>query len=529
MSHKEIKLIRTAGALSLISVSTVAISFLSGMVSAGLFGTGTEMESFLVADSIVQFLMNAVMIGGLSTVFIPLYSEYKSSQGPEKAAAYARSLMSFFTLLVIVVSAAAYFLRPWLVGLAAPGMGPVARALCSSLIAVMLFSIAAQFFLALFRGALNSCGIFSPPALAALGLGVLNLALMLALGEKAGVWILAVVSVDAVLLPLMLFFFYRDKLSVFLNFSFDFSHPGLRRSLKLLLAASLVGVLTQLTALADKFFASSLAPGSIAVYSYSVKIIPLFISVFVANIAQPLFVRFSAHSGEGDGEALSESLAFGLKLVGFAAFPLAFFLLLNRTEIFSLVYERGKFSSADVAAVSGVFVFVFPSLLFWSLGQILVSALYAMKLNRHMLVIVACGVALNIAMSAWLAPAYGLPGIAVSSGLYAAFGTLMMFRVLIIRLPGLPARGLSVFFLKVLFISGVSAFAARELFALGSPASGWAAALRLAFSFAVFSSLYLLLVRGFGVSGMTLQDLRSVFRGGAEGAGRQADDMVSKG
>ncbi len=459
----------TIGGLSLLSLGHAAVSFLIQILVAFLFGTSGPYESFLVALSIPNLFGYFLLLGGVSTVVIPLYLEQRAL-GEEQAWKFLSSFLNAFLLLGLILTVLGWWLAPVLMRASAPGLSPDRWELGARMLRWLFLTLAPSFLQIVCVSVLNAHRIFLLPQALTLGVSVANLLALTWLQDRFGVWILVATTLAMYLPgPLLIALHWR---TLFHNYRprLDLGQPALRKSLGLLALMSFIALSNQLNFMSDRFFASWLPTGSIAVYEYAGKIVPAFIAVFLQNIVRALYPRLARSAADRRGEAVAQDLVKGLRATAFLLLPAAAFCVLYREPLFIWLFERGQFSAQAALQAAGVFPWLAGAFVFWGLAQITVSTLYAMQGMGIMAWLTGVGVFINILGDWLLVGPLGLKGLALASSVSAAFGFAATLRCLKRRLPALDLGALALFALKL--GAGLAALALTAVLLSGFPDPG---------------------------------------------------------
>ncbi len=177
----------------------------------------------------------------------------------------------------------------------------------------------------------------------------------------------------------------------------------------------------------ERFFASLLAPGSISQLNYAQKVGQVPGTVAVA-LALAGFAQIARHTAGGRSAEAADAVAHGLRSVLALVIPGAAALVVLAPLVVAVLFERGRFTSADTAgtaAVLQVYVLGLP-------GQALVSSLViavAGLAGSRWLAPAAAGACLAVtaAVAAALSPAFGIRGIAAADavGIWVAAAILI--------------------------------------------------------------------------------------------------------
>lgn len=177
--------------------------------------------------------------------------------------------------------------------------------------------------------------------------------------------------------------------------------------------------------LVDQFFAVGLDPGSLAVFSYALRIAAL--ATTLAALALPRVLLPALASIAHDRELSRRFVAKWSMLLLFGGMGTAAVVSMWSEPIVRIVFERGSFSASDTIAVAQVL-----EIIIWQLPFYLLTVLYSQHqfANRRYFFVAAVSCAilvLKITSAAALVKAFGLNGLAVAGVLVLAVQSLVMF------------------------------------------------------------------------------------------------------
>ncbi|MDP2641451.1 MAG: murein biosynthesis integral membrane protein MurJ [Candidatus Yanofskybacteria bacterium] len=421
---------------SLILAASALLSRLFGLLRdrllAGMFGAGEELDMYFAAFRIPDFIFAVFVLGGLSAVFLPLFSEYREKNSKE-AWEFVSNLLH---VLVIALGALALVLAlfaPYLIGFVAPGFTAEQRETAASLTRIMLLSPILFGMSSVFSGVLHYFNRFFAYALAPVvyNLGILggifffapSLGIWgVAWGVVAGAFLHLAIQVPAALVS---GFSWKPKL--------DIKNWAIRRALALALPRTIGGTAYEINLIAMTAFASFLSAGSIAVFTFADNLqhAPVgFIGVSLALASFPVLSRaYAAKQKEGFQDAL---LSTARKVV-FLVFPISVFLFLFREYIVRLIFRTGVFGSQDVQLVAAVFGVFTLGIVFQALIPLFVRAFFALQDTKTPTLIGIASVCFNI-LAAFV--------------LFQAFAGFENMRIL-----ALPAALVASGFLQCLFLA----------------------------------------------------------------------------
>ena len=375
---------------TLIFSAATALSRVLGLVreivSSYYFGINGRINAFTVAFQIPNLVRALVADSALSGAFVPIFSEL-IEKGDRKRAWRVASTLFWLTLLVLGGLTALFILvAPFVMRLFGDPGGDVDLAVGLSRV---LFPIVVLLGLSgIIVGILNSYDQFTVPALTPV---FWNLAIIagLVIGVprfdhiNAQLYVYAGAIVVGTLIQLLLPLPWLRGLDGRLQLVLDWRDPAVRRFFVLMLPVTLTLGLINVNAVIDSIFASrlidpDLAPTAID-KAFRLYMLPQgMFSVAVATVLFPALARLAAR---GDLDGFRATVSVGLRQIGFLLIPASVVSAVLAEPIVRLVYERGKFTSADVTVVAGCLAAFSLGLVFNGWMLMLTRGFYGLQAN----------------------------------------------------------------------------------------------------------------------------------------------------
>jgi putative peptidoglycan lipid II flippase len=253
----------------------------------------------------------------------------------------------------------------------------------------------------------------------------------------------------------------------------DFSHPGVRRVLKLM-APPVFGVsISQLSLLINTIFASFLVSGSVSWLYYADRLMEFPAGVLGVALGTILLPSLSKYHADANHEEYGRLLDWGLRLTVLLAVPSAAALAVIALPLIAALFHYGQFGAGDAWMTRQALVAYSIGLVGMILIKILAPGFYA---RQNIVTPVKIGV-VTLAVTQLMNLAFIGPlqhaGLALAIGLGACLNAALLFRML--RKSGIytPQPGWAIFLLK---IAAAVVFMAIVLFTTMGEADWWLAA-----------------------------------------------------
>lgn len=382
--------------------SSALISRFLGLIRdrllAGNLGAAEEFDIYLAAFRVPDFIYGIFILGGISAVFLPLFSEY-FEKSEKEAWEFVNNLLHVFVCGLAALAVILFFLAPWLAHIVAPGFSSESKEMTVGLTRLMLLSPILFGISSVFSGVLQYFNRFLAYSLAPImyNLGIIGGILFLL--PKFGLWGLGMGVVLGAGLHVLIQIPSAIKSGFVWHPVLSLGHPSIWKVLRLALPRT-VGVagyhinLIVMTALASTF-----SMGSIAIFILADDIQHVPVGLVGIPFALASFAALSRFFAQKNLLAFQETFFLAFRRILFLTAPFVLFLFLGRKPLTQLIYGTGRFGTADVqltAAVLGVFTF---GILFQALIPLLARAFFSLQDTKTPTVIGLSVVALNIILA----------------------------------------------------------------------------------------------------------------------------------
>jgi putative peptidoglycan lipid II flippase len=346
----------------LLAVSALAsklLALIRDRLLAGTFGAGSELDIYFAAFRIPDFVYGILIMGGLSAVFLPVFSEY-FKKDPSQGWVLTNNILNCFLVLLIFICGILAVFTPFLIKFIVPGFSPENKILAISLTRIMFLSPILLGISSLFSGILhyfNRFLVYSlAPILYNIGiiLGILFFVPVFGLQGLAYGVILGAAFHWLVQIPAAKSSGYRYQPT------FNFKFPGLAKIFKLMVPRTIGAAAYHINLIIITAIASTLAAGSIAIFNFSNNLQYLPIGLIGTSFTLAAFPLLSKNWASGLKEKFSKNFSSVFRQILFLIIPVSILMFLLRAQIVRLVLGTGKFSWVDTrltAASLGIFCF----------------------------------------------------------------------------------------------------------------------------------------------------------------------------
>lgn len=402
--------------------AAVLLSRILGLVKYRLLTdrfTVSEIGVYLAAFRLPGTIFDLIVMGALTTAFIPVFTSYIAKNKDAEANAIASTILNLCVIIFSALSLFFFIFADPIVRLIVPGLTEKEIATIIPFTRIMLIGQTLPLILGNFlTGILQSHKRFLLPALAPV---VYNLGIIIGIvflspimGLYGAVW--------GVVLGAILFLLIQIPLSLHLNFHYqpkiNLKIDGVREIARLIIPRTFGLAITQLNYTANMIISSLLSARAITIFNFAQQLEQLPVGIFAATISQAALPTLSEEQTKEDNlESFKKTLLTSFHQILFLTLPAATILIVLRIPIVRLVYGASKFDWLATVDTGRTLAFLGVGLIAEALINLLVRAFFALKDSKTPVIIGAVTVVLNIILSIIFIPLLHLPvwGLALSS------------------------------------------------------------------------------------------------------------------
>lgn len=421
--HTEGQILRALASVGSATLLSRVLGFARDMVVALAFGAGMTTDAFFVAYRIPNMLRRLLGEGALSVALVPVVAEYAARRTPGDLARMLRAVLGATLLALAAATLLGLAVAPWIVRVMAPGFArdPGQEALATLLARVMFPYLALVGLSAFAMGTLNAHGRFFAPAVAPAvqNVGIILCVLVLARHLDPPILSLAIGVVVGGVGQLLVQVPDLRRTGSLLLPSGEIRHGAVGQVGRLLLPSVVGLAAVQVNVFAITLLASLLAPGSISFLYYADRVMEFPLGVFGMALAAAALPPMARQAAASDRRGLAATLGFSLRMAMFVSIPAALGLVLLRTPIVRVLFERGRFGAQDTAATAEALLWFAVGLAGIAGTRIAAQPFYALREPGVAVRFGVLAVVVNIAAALALMYPFGHGGLAAASSVAA--------------------------------------------------------------------------------------------------------------
>ncbi|WP_027309104.1 murein biosynthesis integral membrane protein MurJ [Caloramator sp. ALD01] len=435
---------KTTILLMIINLISRILGFIKEMTIAKVFGRNSVTDAFFAAFTIPDVMYDLLVVGALSSGFMPVFNQHLAKDDEEGAWKAANTFITVALIFIVIFNILYYAFAKYLIPLVAIGNAkdPATYALTVKLTRFMTVSVSFAVCAGLSMGVLNSYKIFTAPALGPVMYNVGIILGAIILGGKFGIFGLAAGVIFGAFLNFGVQIPNFIKVGKRFRLELNTQNESYKRMIRLMGPAILGLAITRINLVVNQNIASILDQGSITGLRYAQRIMMLPVGIFGASVSTAVFPILNAHIARKEYDEYKAVISQGLRTLIFITIPASVGLMVLNKPIVRLLFKTGKFTEQDVLVTAFALVFYAIGILGQCAIPVLIRSFYSMQDTKTPVKIGAGIVLFNITLNLLFVKfsSLAIGGIALSNSLAAVLQMIVLYRILGKKVNGLKTR-----------------------------------------------------------------------------------------
>lgn len=351
------KLVRSTMIVSVLTMLSRILGLVRDMVLMSVFGAGGLMDAFLVAFKIPNFLRRLFAEGAFSQAFVPVLTQYKNGMTLFDIQVLVSRVAGALLLILSALTAIIIVAAPWVISIFAIGFNqqPEKFALTTALLRLTFPYLLFISMTAFVSSILQSYQRFAMPAFAPVLLNVTMIIAAIWVSPKLSTPIMALGYAVALagILQLLIQLPQLHQQQLLVMPKIDFTYPGVKQILTLMLPAIFGVSVTQINLLINTVFASMMTTGSVTWLYSAERLSELPLGLIGVAIGTVILPSLSASAAKQDNAEFIATMDWAARLVVLVGLPAASALLIISPVLMVALFQHCQFNSHD-AAMSGL-------------------------------------------------------------------------------------------------------------------------------------------------------------------------------
>lgn len=429
--------IKTATA---ILVATLALSNVLGVIRDHFLAQkiATDMlDTYYAAFRLPDLIFNVIILGAVSSAFIPTFSTLLSHNKKDEAHRLAQAVLTIGMVMVLGAILILFIFLPWLTHYLVPNFSPEKQQTTYQLSRLLLIPpifFALSYF---FSAVLNSCKRFMASSLAPLIYNVSIIVATFLYADAYGVYAVAWGVIIGAGLHMCVQLIPVRTLGLRLTVVWDTQSPSVRQVGRLMLPRSIGLGALQIMFVSFTSMASGLGMGAVAILSLADNIQTMPTVVFGTSVASALFPTLAQKYSMGKMDDFSKHIEKATTTILYYLVPTAIAVILLRIQIVRLVLGSGHFGWEQTVLTAQTLGFFALSMVFSGLIPLFTRSFYALHNTRAPTVYAIVSIVVSIVSALFFKQWFGVTGLALAFSLGSLTNFMLLYTSLKKQLPDL--------------------------------------------------------------------------------------------
>lgn len=398
------------------------------IVIGATFGASANLDAFLAAFRIPDFIFQLVAAGALSSALIPIISGLLATDEEARAWRVASTVTTLMLAILLVLAVFVAIFAPFLVPVVAAHFTPAQTELTIQLTRIMLFSPIFLACGALASALLNSKGRFGAAAMAPI---VYNVAIIFGavfLAPSMGIYGLAVGVVIGAAGNFLIQLGPLRRIGFHFSPGVDLRDADAREALLLMVPRAVGLAASQLTFLVAVSISTGLGVGAVTAFTFAFSVFQLPIGTIGVPLGVVTLPSMARELALGEVERFLALVRRTIRLILFVMIPLTGLAIITRGGVVRLLFDYGQMDAETIQRTAETLGWLLLAMTSESVIAIMARAFYAGRDTATPVVAAIVAVAINTTLAVALASPFGLPGIglAITLGSWAEVGVLIV-------------------------------------------------------------------------------------------------------
>lgn len=448
--------VRSSVLLVALTVVSQLLGFVRDAVMAAVFGAGPSVDSFLMAQGLMNVVLGLVS-GAMSRALVPPVARAADSGQAASGHRTVGVTLTVTVTVLVVGSVVMYLAAGPLLAVLAPGFDV---ATTEEAVRMTRIVLVATIFIAgtnILAAAAQAHGRFFWSGVQGIPFNIVMIAAMVFFGATSGVATLAVGFVvgSAVRFVFQLPAVRQIKLP--LRPSFRLRDPGFREVLSLVPPLLVGSAILNVNTMVDRAVGSAQGAGTIASLSYGWRIVTLAEVTLIIAFTTALFPAFSALGPTERREELRQATGRVLGVVLVLIGPVVVVLAVAAKPIVALLFARGNFDARAVELTTVAVTMYAAALAGLAVREVVARTCLAVGDSRRPVATALAAMLVNVVGDLTLGRWFGVSGLAISTSLSVVLAAIALTIVTARRHQAVPLRPVARTTLAVVAASAVSA------------------------------------------------------------------------
>lgn len=380
------------------------------------FGAGLESDAFSTASTLPTMLFDAVIGGVISATFIPVFNDIKTKNGKDAAMGFVNKFVTLIVCITVLISIFGIVFRTQLVAFMAPEYDADRQALAANLTAIMFPMIIFTGLAFSFVGLLQSYGEYNVPTIISLVSNMVIILYYVTLGNKFGIYGLAVTMIIAWSLQFLIEVPWIKKFGVKFRPDFRFADKSILQAVKLAGPMLIATWVQPLYTVVNQRLASNI-PNAVTYIQQSSRlylVITGVVSFVATNLIFPKLAQAIADKRMGDAKSLFQT---SVRVMFMLILPIMAIFMILSGPLANIIYGHGKMTAEGVGAIATLLKFYSIGMAGLAINEVLSKMFFSLQNSRIPMITSVASMVVNVALAYILFGVMQVNGLALATAI----------------------------------------------------------------------------------------------------------------
>lgn len=444
--------------LMIITMISKMFGFARDVTLSYFYGASNISDAYLIALTIPGVIFSFIGTG-ISTGYIPMYSNIEQEYGEEEGNKYTNNLVNILMIICTVIIFFGLLFTNQIVKIFALGFEGETLTLAVQFTKISLLGIYFTGLMYVFNGFLQIKGNYVVPALIGFPLNFFVI-LSIFLSSKTNILVLSIGSVIATASQIVLILPFIHKKGYKYKPILDIKDRHIKNMIYITLPVIIGVSVNQINVLVDRTLASSIAVGGISALNYANRLNGFVQGIFVISISTVMYPMISKMAAENNINGLKKSVSEAVNAISLLVTPATVGAMIFAEPVVRLLFGRGAFDPQAILMTSNALFFYSIGMIGFGLREVLSRAFYSLQDTKTPMINAAIAMIMNIILNILFSRLMGIGGLALATSISAIFCTGLLFISLRKKIGSFGMRDMTISFIKILcasFLMGIIA------------------------------------------------------------------------
>ena len=455
---------QAAGLIAVAGLLSRILGFLRDALISGFYGPGYIVDSYVAAFVFPDLIYSLLVVGALSSAFIPVLSGYLAKGKREEAWYTASAVINLAVVTLSVITIVALIFAPVIMSLYIPQAPEETKVLATSILRIVILQPILLSLSGFSMGILNSQKIFGPSAVGSIIYALCVVISGTLLNPIIGIKGFAVGVLIGAMGNFLIQIPALREVGFTYTFTLNFRHPGVRRIAFLAFPIILSFGLGQIPVFVYVHLATALPKGSLASFNFAYKLQQLPIGIFAYSVGLAIFPTLTEAINLNRWQLFRDSFSLALRSIMFVTIPISVGMMILAQPLISVVFQHGAFTYQDTLNVVPALIFFAFGIVEQSASVILPRTFYALQDTWTPVLLSGITLIVNIVLMYVLIKPLAQGGLALAISISGIINMLLLLYFLKRKIGMIDGRRILTSLTKILFASTIMGMAVWWVF-----------------------------------------------------------------